>query len=135
MVDYDGLRFARTSQINESELCLISSLMDAMQDERIPTCDIRYEWVICSDCRGEGGNSLHLGVITQDSWNEWDDDKRDNYMSGSYDRSCTACGGTGKVQEMDEESLPEAVQEYIRNYREDAYESASASYYERLAGC
>ena len=135
MVDYDGLRFARNSQINESELRLISSLMDAMQDERIPACDIRYEWVICSDCRGEGGNSLHLGVITQDSWNEWDDDKRDDYMSGFYDRSCTACGGTGKVQEMDEESLPEAVQEYIRNYREDAYESASASYYERLAGC
>jgi hypothetical protein len=135
MIDYDGIRAARNAQLDESELRLISSVVEAMQEGEIPSVDIDFQWVICHDCRGEGTSSGYLGVISPDTWNDWSDDQRDGYMTGSYDRGCTACSGTGKVQEMDEESLPEAVQKYINDYREDAHNYAMESYYERLAGC
>ena len=57
------------------------------------------KWVICGACEGEGTSSAHLGAITSDEWNgpDWDDDSREDYLEGRYDKQCEKCRGTGKV--------------------------------------
>lgn len=62
-------------------------------------------WEICGCCNGNGSSSSYLGAITADEWNgpDWDDDSRDDYMSGRYDRPCDECRGLGRIQVVDEE--------------------------------
>lgn len=59
----------------------------------------KAKWAICPACNGDGTSSAHLGAITGDEWNgpDWDDDSREMYLSGGYDKPCTKCDGTGKV--------------------------------------
>jgi len=55
----------------------------------------------CGKCRGQGVTTSHVerdgGGFTGSEWAELDDDFRDGYMAGHYDKRCTACNGTGKV--------------------------------------
>lgn len=59
----------------------------------------QYQWVICDRCRGEGKHDhpAFSNGITQDEWEQWDYEERDDYFSGKYDVPCTDCGGSGKV--------------------------------------
>ena len=63
------------------------------------------KWAICGTCRGNGQHSLAIGAITQEDREDWSDDEFANYLNGVYDRSCDPCGGTGKVQIVDEEAV------------------------------
>ncbi|MES1993164.1 MAG: hypothetical protein V4457_06060 [Pseudomonadota bacterium] len=54
-------------------------------------------WAICSRCDGEGKHSGHLGAFTGSEWEQEDDDFKERYMQGDYDRACERCEGTGKV--------------------------------------
>ena len=134
-IDYDGISLARESELNSSEGRLISSLIDAMKDGDIPTVSLSTVWVICDYCGGEGGHSRRFGAISAEDFAEWDEDDRHAYLSGRYDQYCEACDGSGKVRILDEDALPVEVQEWIEEYRRDAYEAAQARYYERRAGC
>jgi hypothetical protein len=65
-------------------------------------------WEICGACDGCGtdrGRSVECdgGGFTASEWSEQDDDFKDDYLSGVYDRQCTGCRGTGKVQTPDRE--------------------------------
>ena len=134
-IDYDGISLARESELNSSERRLISSLIDAMKDGEIPTVNLATVWAICDYCEGEGGHSRRFGAISAEDFAEWDEDSRHSYLSGRYDERCEACSGSGKVRVLNEDILPAEVQEWIDGYRQDAYDSAQATYYERLAGC
>lgn len=72
-------------------------------------------WEICSDCRGHGKSSAHLGCFTQSEFAEAFDtpESQDDYFNGAYDRQCTTCSGTGKVQVIDRERIDsELLAEY-----------------------
>ena len=134
-IDYDGIQYARDNEIHVSEARMLDALQDAMRDDEVPTMSLVYVWVICDYCRGNGGHSNHMGVISNDKWNDWDDDERDDYLCGRYDTNCDKCDGTGKVRELNLADMPSEIGEWIERYRADYYESAQVSYYERLAGC
>lgn len=134
-IDYDGLRHDMLSQVEDDQRNMLQHLLEAMVDGEVPTCSVTIRWEICPTCEGEGGHSRHLGVIDPEAWSEWDDDDREGYLSGRYDRSCDRCGGDGKVREIDREVLPEAVRAWLEGYERDAWESARITYAERLAGC
>ena len=69
------------------------------------------KWVICDCCEGNGkhGFDRNSGGIDSDSWaemqNEYDDQTGESlascYLSGAYDVTCTECGGSGKVKDVD----------------------------------
>ena len=62
----------------------------------------------CSACNGRGSSTSHIepdgGGFTSNEWSEMDDEFREGYFAGHYDRRCNVCNGTGKVDyvEFDE---------------------------------
>lgn len=66
-------------------------------------------WVVCPACDGGGtdrGRSVECdgGGFTASEWAEQDDEFREDYMTGRYDRTCETCKGRTTVQEIDEEA-------------------------------
>lgn len=57
-------------------------------------------WVICDCCNGDGHHAQHLGAFTSSEWAEQDDDFKEDYLAGAFDRVCPECEGTGKVKEV-----------------------------------
>jgi hypothetical protein len=53
------------------------------------------KWAICPKCDGHGHHSRDFGAITADEWigPDWDDDSRESYLRGDYDRPCGCSGG------------------------------------------
>jgi len=112
------------------DLILYFETADGAVDEfKMPTT-----WAICPDCRGEGGSSAHLGAITSDEWNgpDWDDESKELYLSGGYDRPCEHCGGSGKVKEVDRSRVaPDKLAAWDKQCQEITMERNEA-YWERL---
>lgn len=82
-------------------------------------------WKICSTCEGHGSHSRDFGAITSDEWNgpDWDDESRETYLSGGYDKSCEDCKGSGKVMIPDESTTePELYQRYMEWLSERAHQ-------------
>lgn len=123
MIDYDGIGYACEQMHDKYEKMLMEALLDAMADGEITKCKIIYEWEICDSCRGNGSSSRHLGVISIESWNEWNDEDQDFYLGGGYDKICDRCDGSGKIRNLDNERLPEDVQAFIEEYYKDASDS------------
>jgi hypothetical protein len=115
-IDYDGINYWASQMWDKAEKGMISALISAMNDGEIPKCDLKYEWEICESCRGNGSHSKHLGVISHEDLNDWDEEDFHRYRSGVYDQTCDRCNGSGKVRELDTESLPEEVVKYIDDY-------------------
>lgn len=134
-IDYDALQYDRECEYAWYTRELIDDLVTAMKDGEVTSARITYEWVICETCEGEGSNSRHLGVIDPDTWNDWQDDERESYLNGRYDRACVPCNGSGKVKEMNYDALPADARQWVDNYLQSASDSAYARYCERLAGC
>lgn len=61
-------------------------------------------WVICPHCQGSAKSSAYLGAFTASEWAEQDDDFKDDYMAGRYDRPCDPCSGLGRLQQVDAEA-------------------------------
>jgi RecJ-like exonuclease len=66
-------------------------------------------WVICSECAGNASTSRHVecdgGGFTASEWNDQDDDFRQDYMAGVYDRPCDCCDGKGRIQIIDQKAV------------------------------
>jgi hypothetical protein len=134
MIDYDAVEDDFQNQVNRYEAEMINHLMQAMSDGDVANCKLVYDWQICNVCRGNGGHSRRLGVISQEIIDDWDDEDLDYYMSGGYDQTCERCDGSGKVKELNLRSLPEDVLLWIAKYRDDSYNSAYMTRSERMMG-
>lgn len=82
------------------------------------------KWAICTVCEGGGtdrGANVECdgGGFTSSEWNEQDDDFREGYLRGDYDKPCTTCEGTGKVLVIDRARASKAV---IKAYEDDQRE-------------
>lgn len=135
MIDYDGIDYACSQMHDRYDKMLVQTLFEAMDDGEITKCRIVYEWEICDSCRGNGHHSRHLGVISYEQWNEWSNEDQDFYMRGGYDKNCDRCDGSGKIKEIDMESLPEDVQKFIEEYYKEASESIAIRRSEMYMGC
>lgn len=134
MIDYEGINYAVSQISQEWDKNMMKPLVKAMDDGNVDYCTIRYEWVICDSCNGHGGSSAHLGVYTREELHELDDEFIDDYFSGRYNKSCNACDGTGKVKEIDYDSMPESVKKWIDDYCDHAYNDAMLRKSEWMAG-
>lgn len=82
---------------------------------------MKTKWKICSVCRGDGKvvnpNIDAHGLTAEDFYD--DPDFAENYRSGSYDITCAACHGSGKMRPGDLERLREAAEDRRLAARED----------------
>ena len=134
-IDYDGLRDRYASDLACAEAEEARVLVSAMEDGEIARFALRFVWAICDYCHGDGGHSRRFGAYSADEWDELDEEFQEDYLSGRFDEPCEVCHGSGKVRELDEDCLTDEARTYLDEYRQNAYDSAMCSYYERLAGC
>jgi hypothetical protein len=101
-------------------------------DETLPegdefTVNLPAKWEICGTCEGHGRalkSSLRGAVYTQSDFEE-DPDLRDHVRDvqrGVYDDMCEECRGSGKVLEVDEESIRPDLRERYLAHMEEEYE-------------
>lgn len=74
--------------------------------------DVKFpaKWAICPDCEGcatDRGRSVECdgGGFTSSEWAEQDEDFREDYMAGRYDRPCEFCKGLGRIQTIDRDAV------------------------------
>lgn len=79
------------------------------------TIALPFKFVICCDCEGHGKSSAYLGAFTADEMGGQDDEWREDYFSGRFDRMCEPCDGTGKIAVADESRM---TKDQRRQYRE-----------------
>jgi hypothetical protein len=90
------------------------------------TRNVPFNWAICPVCEGHAtdrGASVECdgGGFTASEWAEQDDDFKQDYLNGAYDKPCSACKGLGRVQEPDLTALSETERgEYEQSQRDDA---------------
>lgn len=133
-LDYDSIRDGYASDRACSYAREAGMLARAIEAGEIASFALRIVWVICDRCHGDGGHSHRFGSYSADEFDEFDDEFQDGYLSGRFDERCEVCAGSGKVRVIDEESLTDEAAKYLADAREDAYETASMHYAERMMG-
>lgn len=68
------------------------------------TVELPAHFEVCSTCQGDGKSSAHLGAFTSSEWAEQDDDFKEAYLGGKYDRQCKTCKGQRVVPVVDREA-------------------------------
>lgn len=134
MIDYDAINNFVDEMSQRYDRDMLAALSQAMDDAEVVCCELSFVWEICNVCRGEGSHSRRLGVISREVLDDWDDDTRHNYFSGVYNDSCIACSGSGKVKEIDLESLDYSISSWIERYYDYAYCDMMMAKGERMAG-
>lgn len=72
------------------------------------TFEFRSKMEVCDRCEGRGTHvnpNIDGNGITSSEWAEWDEESRENYMSGVYDVRCEECNGANVVAVVDEDAL------------------------------
>jgi hypothetical protein len=91
----------------------------SITDENDVTHALPTRWSICGACDGHGRSSAYLGSFTGEDLRD-DPDFAEDYMVGHYDRACEACGGSGKVEEVDRRRAdPELLKAYDKEREAD----------------
>lgn len=101
--------------------------------------DLPTKWEVCGSCEGRGTTSRHVecdgGGFTSSEWAEQDQDFREDYLAGRYDRACNACGGRTTVKVVDYDRMsPEQAAAYDSQLAADSYCRAEEMA-ERRMGC
>lgn len=101
--------------------------------------ELPYRIALCDACEGKGTTVRHVecdgGGFTASEWAEQDEDFREDYLSGVYDRPCPECKGAGRVAVADESRMsPELIQAYRDDARAEA-ELRAEEEAERRFGC
>lgn len=124
---FDGTKMQLTFTVpkEEDEYGDNTNIDDGDDDIKI-TLPAKYE--VCGTCSGKGSYvnpSIDSHGITEDEWaNEWDDDARNDYLTGAFDVMCNACAGKRVIPVVDEKILSneqkklyKRVNKYERNLR------------------
>lgn len=96
-------------------------------DDEIP---LPTKWEICGHCEGEGTSSAYLGVFTRDDMDEMDDEWKEDYCAGRFDRACEHCSG-GKVKVADWDRMPPEHQDAYRAQLEEEHQTRQTERMER----
>lgn len=99
------------------------------------TITIPSKWEICSTCDGEGHHSREFGAISSDDWYgpDWDDESRETYLSGGYDKRCEDCQGTGKCRVPDWDGMnQELATQYQQHLDEQAHYRAQEAHERKM---
>jgi DnaJ-class molecular chaperone len=92
--------------------------------------DLPAHWVVCSACQGSGVTVAHVecdgGGFTSSEWAEQDDDFREGYMSGRYDRPCPTCKGERVVAKADPRRMTPEQKKHWNVWRESLIENDRA---------
>ena len=80
-----------------------------------------YIWKICGHCNGDGTSSAYLGVFTREGMDQMDEEWKDDYFAGRFDRACECCGGSGKVKSVDRNrASPQDLKDWDAQQAEEA---------------
>lgn len=104
-------------------------------DEHPDGKELPFKWVICRHCDGHGKSSAYLGAFTHETWGELDDEWKDDYIAGNYDRPCECCAGSGKVQIVDRAKMTKAEREAWHIQCEEERSMRAIERAERAFGC
>ena len=120
----DRANYFNDPRVNPSTAIVVIEIEDPETGE---LCEVELPtvWQICNVCNGEGRHvnpSIDAGGLTQEDFAE-DPDFLEDYMSGMYDVSCNACGGSGKVKVPDYDKLTDEQREAL-----EAEQRADAEY-------
>lgn len=89
--------------------------------EAIDVTDEKPRWIICVVCDGEGSTvnpSIDGNGLTREDFDD-DPDFAEEYMAGTYDIACRACGGSGKMLHTAPARLAEAAADRRLRAQED----------------
>lgn len=87
--------------------------------------ELPSKWAICGACEGHGtdrGASVECdgGGFTSSEWAEQDEDFRQDYLAGVYDRPCECCHGSGKILVADYDRMTaEEIAAFDKQCEED----------------
>lgn len=73
------------------------------------TVRLPAHYAICDRCQGRGTTSRHLGSFTQSEWAEQDEDFKEDYLSGAYDKPCGCDNGKVLIVDRERCSTPEQL--------------------------
>lgn len=93
--------------------------------------ELPFKWVICQECRGNGHHSGGMGALTQEDME--DEDFRQDYLAGLYDKQCSDCGGSGKVKVADLAKMTKADRKAYQAQEREAADSDAIEAAERQA--
>lgn len=110
-------------------LKITRTIVDQNGDERELILPARFE--ICPACDGKSTSSRHVECdncygepngFTADEWAEQDDEFKEDYLAGHYDRQCETCAKyPGRVLVVDREHAdPVELNLYDAEMQEDA---------------
>lgn len=105
---------------------------DGGEEIEIPS---RFE--VCPTCEGRGQHSRRFGAIAMEDFMgpDWDDDSRDDYLSGRYDERCEECQGKRVVSVADRaRCTPEQIKLIDADF-ESRCEMRAIEEAERRFGC
>jgi hypothetical protein len=92
-------------------------------------------FAVCPGCNGRGVHDCFPGGISAEQWAEdWDDESREGYFRGDYDRVCGECGGKRVVAVVDESRMSPELLKLWNEWQRDAAESRAIEAAERRAG-
>jgi DnaJ-class molecular chaperone len=106
------------------ELCGEGEDRECLSCEGTGRAKLPWKYEVCGQCEGKGTSSAYLGAFTASEWAEQDDEFKEDYMSGKYDRPCETCGGRRVVAEVDRaRCTPQQLDAFDKEQQEE-YEDA-----------
>lgn len=97
------------------------------EQHELPT---RFE--VCPSCQGHGTSSAYLGAWTASEWAQEDDEFKEDYLAGRYDRPCETCDGLRVVPLVDEEQCDPKLLKAYQDHQRELAEMRSVERQERL---
>ena len=101
-------------------------------EQELPT-----NWVVCPVCDGKGTTvnpSIDCGGLTADDFYE-DECFAEDYLSGTFDIPCNACGGRTTVRQVDESRLNPVQLAAWKMHQKDEEEYRALCRSEYIYGC
>lgn len=101
--------------------------------------NIPAKYEVCNSCYGTGTTTRHVemdgGGFTASEWAEQDDEFKEDYLNGVYDRPCPECKGQRVVAEVNEEACSKEFLDIYHKYLEEERRFRMEEAAERRWGC